>query len=114
MKTSMVLAGLALLLAAAPASAQGSSAERAACTPDVFRLCASHIPSVGQITACLKRERASLSAGCRTVMDNADKATTKVATRSLAAPKSPWCRFDRNDPAADSWRTWCGDNAWSD
>ncbi|HEX8416671.1 MAG TPA: hypothetical protein VF641_03620 [Methylobacterium sp.] len=114
MKTSTLVAGLALLLVSTPAFAQGSSAQRAACTPDVFRLCASHIPSVGPITACLKREKANLSASCRTVMESLDKPTTTVATRSIVAPKSEWCRFDRNDRSADLWKTWCGDTAWSE
>ena len=37
------------------------------CTSDVFRLCASEIPSVERITACMRKQRASLSEGCRSV-----------------------------------------------
>ena len=39
------------------------------CTGDAFRLCSSEIPNVSKITACMTKQRASLSVGCRTVMD---------------------------------------------
>jgi hypothetical protein len=39
------------------------------CTSDAFRLCSSEIPDITRITACMMRQRASLSSGCRTVMD---------------------------------------------
>jgi hypothetical protein len=40
------------------------------CTGDAFRLCSSEIPDISKITACMLKNRASLSAGCRTVMDH--------------------------------------------
>jgi hypothetical protein len=46
---------------------QGTAEQRAACTPDVFRLCASEIPSIERIVMCLKREKPNLSAGCKAV-----------------------------------------------
>lgn len=57
------------LLAPVPALAEATAAQRAACTPDVWRLCAAQIPDVPGIKACLRRERARLSPGCRVVMD---------------------------------------------
>jgi hypothetical protein len=57
-----------LLCAASPALAQSADA-RAACEPDVWRLCASYIPSASAITSCLRSQKANLSPGCRTVMD---------------------------------------------
>src|ERR1700716_843472 len=39
------------------------------CTGDAFRLCSSEIPNVERITACMMKQRANLSVGCRTVMD---------------------------------------------
>lgn len=39
------------------------------CTGDAFRLCGSEIPNVSRITACMMKKRASLSTGCRAVMD---------------------------------------------
>jgi len=44
-------------------------AEKKACTPDVYRLCAGEIPNVRAITACLRRQKASLSEACRAVFE---------------------------------------------
>ena len=46
-----------------------SSEAQQMCTGDAFRLCSSEIPNISKITACMIKQRASLSAGCRTVMD---------------------------------------------
>jgi hypothetical protein len=59
--------------------------ERAACTPDVFRLCSSEIPNVTKIVACMKRQRSKLSPACAAVFK--PKAET-ASTRSLAAPST--------------------------
>jgi hypothetical protein len=48
---------------------RGSYEDQQACTPDVFRLCGSHIPNVSSIVNCLKSERRNLSPECRVVMD---------------------------------------------
>ncbi|MEI9924262.1 MAG: hypothetical protein WDN50_12680 [Bradyrhizobium sp.] len=48
--------------------AQGTMAQRQACTPDVFRLCSAFIPDAVSITACLKRQSTDLSEECRKVM----------------------------------------------
>jgi hypothetical protein len=57
-----------LLGSAGVASAEGFTAEqRAACTPDAFRLCASEIPNVPAIAACMRKNRASLSSACKAV-----------------------------------------------
>ncbi len=56
--------GLALfltLVAAGSAHAIGTPEQRKACTPDVYRLCPGEIPNVRAITACLRRQKASLS-----------------------------------------------------
>ena len=82
MKSVVVLALVSIAASAGAARAEATAAQRAACTPDVWRLCASEIPDVGAIKACLRRERVKLSAACRTVMDEADR--PKVVTRSLA------------------------------
>ena len=63
---------IAAMLTITPAAAQsdgnpGSPAQRRACTPDVYRLCAGEIPSAAKITACLRRKKASLSEPCRAV-----------------------------------------------
>jgi hypothetical protein len=82
-------AGLVLAFAAS-FSALSSSASFAfsaeaqqMCTSDAFRLCSSEIPNVSKITACMIKQRASLSSGCRTVLDRdlAAQAKAKVATK---------------------------------
>jgi hypothetical protein len=79
MKSTPVLAAVTLLLAASPVLAQGTASQRAACTPDVWRLCSSAIPNVGAITACLRRESANLSPACRTVMNEVQGQTQQAA-----------------------------------
>jgi len=46
-----------------------SSEAQQMCTGDAMRLCASEIPDIGRITACMIRKRSQVSAGCRAVMD---------------------------------------------
>lgn len=56
-----------------PASAESVYAEkRRLCTGDAFRLCSSEIPNVELVTACMRRQRDSLSAGCKSVFDKDD------------------------------------------
>jgi hypothetical protein len=62
-----VLGLLLTLMASGSASAQGTPEQRRACTPDVYRLCAGEIPNVRAITACLRRQKASLSSACAAV-----------------------------------------------
>ena len=70
-----VPAGLLLMaiLAPAPAAAQGTPQQRAACEGDAMRLCSAHVPDVDRITACMSRNRRNLSAGCRAVFDGGSK-----------------------------------------
>jgi hypothetical protein len=58
---------------AAYAQYQGTPEQRRACTPDVYRLCAGEIPNVRAITACLRRNKASLSDACRAAFDQASQ-----------------------------------------
>jgi hypothetical protein len=44
-----------------------TSEQRAACTPDVFRLCAGDMPNVPAITACMRKNRSNLSPACKAV-----------------------------------------------
>ena len=71
-RARMALAlGLCLALATS-ASARADIAtpeQKKACTPDVYRLCAGEIPNVRAITACLRRQKASLSDACRAVFE---------------------------------------------
>ncbi len=60
----------ALLLFAAPALAQGTSAERAACTPDAFQFCTlSAILGDGHaVLNCLIANKMKISKDCRNVL----------------------------------------------
>jgi hypothetical protein len=60
---------ISLVLNPAQGHALGTESERAACAPDVFRLCSSEIPNVDRIIACMKAKRASLSTPCRLVIE---------------------------------------------
>jgi hypothetical protein len=78
-----IRAVLAISLTAVSTSSYAFSSEaQKMCTGDAFRLCSADIPDVSKITACMMQHRASLSAGCRTVMDrdlaqNANKVASK-------------------------------------
>ncbi len=69
-RTSIKLIGAIMFLTAggSAAFAQGTIAQQDACRTDVFRLCNSYIPDVGQIVACLRGNAARLSAPCHDVM----------------------------------------------
>jgi hypothetical protein len=77
---------LALVLAVSTAATSSGFAfspeAQQMCTGDAFRLCASEMPSVPRITACIRKNRSSLSSGCRAVLDKEDGggARNKVAT----------------------------------
>jgi len=58
---------LTLIASGSAAAQQGTPEQRRACTPDVYRLCAGEIPNVRAITACLRRQKASLSSACAAV-----------------------------------------------
>ncbi|HWX82878.1 MAG TPA: hypothetical protein VNZ48_04680 [Xanthobacteraceae bacterium] len=90
--------------------AVGTEEQRAACTPDVFRLCASQIPNVDAIVACLKTNKKNLSAGCQAVFNAPQERT---ATRSLATPEAEWCAFAKGprDSIQQDWLKWCGSAA---
>lgn len=74
--TTLRIAFGALALAASfmtfagESSAQVATAEqRAACTPDAFRLCSGEIPNIPAITACMRKNKANLSSACKAVFD---------------------------------------------
>jgi hypothetical protein len=68
-KASTVGLFLTLFASGAAGAQSGTPEQRRA--PDVHRLCAGEIPNVWAITACLRRDRASLSDACRAVFDQA-------------------------------------------
>ena len=93
--SSLSLAALGLILSvaftAAPAMAQGSQAQRDACTGDAMRLCSQFIPDAGRTGACLNSKKAQLSPACRAVFGGSTarkaKARTKHKTKTKVAKK---------------------------
>jgi hypothetical protein len=61
------------------------------CTGDAMRLCASDIPNVERITACMERQRDSLSERCRAVFETDTPAavTESPAETPAARPSRP-------------------------
>jgi hypothetical protein len=79
-QTGLMLA-FALSFSAVSTQSFAFSAEaQQMCTGDAFRLCSSEIPNIDRITACMMKQRTSLSSGCRAVMDR-DLAAAKVAAK---------------------------------
>jgi hypothetical protein len=58
---------LGLIASGTAVAQQGTPEQRKACTPDVYRLCAGEIPNVRAITACLRRQKQSLSPSCAAI-----------------------------------------------
>ena len=67
LRTTAGISVFFLILASVEAQTQGTPDERAACAPDVFRLCRSDVPDVLKITDCMERQRDHLSVACRLV-----------------------------------------------
>ncbi|WP_084306020.1 hypothetical protein [Bradyrhizobium sp. ARR65] len=66
------IAVLAMMLCATTASAQenrGTPEQRAACTPDAFRLCSSFILDPARVEQCLRQNKPDLSNACRSVFE---------------------------------------------
>ena len=82
LKLTFALAfALSLSALSTPSFAFSAEAQQK-CTGDAFRLCGSEIPDVARITACMIRQRASLSTGCRAVMDHdMAQSSNKVAAK---------------------------------
>jgi hypothetical protein len=71
------------------------------CTGDAMRLCASDIPNVDRITACMERQRDSLSERCRAVfeVDTPAAVTESPAEAPATRPSRPMnltSRFGRS------------------
>jgi hypothetical protein len=47
----------------------GTAEQRAACTPDAFKLCMSYIPDPSKVEGCLRQNKTDLSAACRAVFE---------------------------------------------
>ena len=65
-------------LSTSPGPAFASDAQQM-CTGDAMRLCGHEIPNVQRITACMHKQRANVSPGCRAVMDRDNTARRRAA-----------------------------------
>jgi hypothetical protein len=77
-KVALLLALAAAALSARPGPAFSSDAQQM-CTGDALRLCGHEVPNVQRITACMVKQRANLSPGCRAVMDRDHAARRRAA-----------------------------------
>ena len=66
-----------------PAAAQGTPEQQQACTPDVMRLCNQFVPDVAKITACMNRNRASISAACRAAFPHPSHGVRRASRHDL-------------------------------
>jgi hypothetical protein len=63
----LAIAVSAVAFSSSPGMAFSQEAQQM-CTGDAMRLCGSEIPNISRIIACMHRERAHVSPGCRAVM----------------------------------------------
>lgn len=59
------------------------------CAGDAMRLCSSEIPDVDRITACMIRQRASLSEGCKAVFQKEPPATATAVKYTPSKSSKP-------------------------
>jgi hypothetical protein len=74
-----LLFAIALSAAALSVTPGFSSEAQQMCTGDAMRLCGHEVPNVQRITACMVKQRANLSPGCRAVMDREHTARRRAA-----------------------------------
>ncbi|MBB4370782.1 hypothetical protein GGD63_003577 [Bradyrhizobium sp. cir1] len=74
----------AIALQTSPGLAFSSEAQQM-CSADAMRLCSSEIPDIPRITACMVRNKAHVSPGCRAVMDREHAAAAAARKREAAA-----------------------------
>ena len=81
-----MLIATSFALAALGTAAQAYTAEQQQmCTGDAMRLCASEIPDVDRVTACMVQKRALLSDGCKAVFQYVPPATATPVNYAPAA-----------------------------
>jgi hypothetical protein len=73
-----ILAATVFTLQTSPGLAFSSEAQQM-CTGDAMRLCSSEIPDISRIRACMVRNKAHVSPGCRAVMDREAAARKREA-----------------------------------
>ena len=59
------------------------------CTGDAMRLCSAEIPDVDRVTACMIRQRAQLSDGCKAVFHYVPPAAQPASYSPASKPSKP-------------------------
>lgn len=80
----LAFATISIALQTSPGLAYSDEA-RQMCSGDAMRLCASEIPDIPRIRACMVQKKAQLSSGCRAVMDREAAAAASSRKREAAA-----------------------------
>jgi hypothetical protein len=79
----VVALATALLVSSFSTAAEAYTADQQqACTGDAFRLCGSAIPNVDRVTACMVRQQAQLSPGCRAFFRSSEPIVRPVTART--------------------------------
>ena len=99
-KIGMTL-GLAFSVSSIAASSGFAYSSRAQqmCMGDAMRLCSSEIPNISRIIACMRRNKANVSAGCRAVMEQEDPASRPKPVQAASTEQKPPATA-RAEPAA--------------
>ena len=79
----LAVATAAIALQTSPGLAFSSEAQQM-CTGDAMRLCSGEIPDIPRVRACMVRNKAQVSPGCRAVMDR-EAAASASHKREAAA-----------------------------
>ena len=80
----LAVATTAIALQTSPGLAFSSEAQQM-CTGDAMRRCASEIPDIPRVRACMVQKKAEVSHGCRAVMDREHAAAAASRKREAAA-----------------------------
>jgi hypothetical protein len=82
-RTSKIALAFAAAIAALGLSSSAglafSSEAQQMCTGDAMRLCGNEIPNIPRIIACMHRQRAQVSPGCRMAMEHEAAARRRAA-----------------------------------
>jgi hypothetical protein len=94
--------GLALSLSTVGTSLSFAYSARARqmCMGDALRLCSAEIPNISRIVACMRRNRANVSQGCRLVMDQEDPTANKTKPVQTGPAEHKATTASRVDPPA--------------
>jgi hypothetical protein len=82
--TLLAVATTAIAFQTSPGLAFSPEAQQM-CSDDAMRLCASEVPDIPRITACMVKNKSHISPGCRAVMDREAAAAASARKKEAAA-----------------------------